>query len=175
MTNLHDKSKLLFANTFGPDLFGDPGIGRIKLSDPLNRYMYNALLKDYIGWHEKTHRFYPNYEKDKSRMNFLYYTQYLYAAGGVLLAGMVINPNYTTPRSYYLRKFNILFLGWIGFTFGMRNYETLKVKMFLRMNDYFPLEIKRALATQDYRHFALFDYNNPGRQLFDEETGKSLS
>ena len=27
----------------------------------------------------------------------------------------------------------------------------------LRMNDYFPLEIKRALRDKDFRHIALFD------------------
>ena len=45
----------------------------------------------------------------------------------------------------------------------------------LKMHDYFPLEIKRAIQSKDYRHVALFDWKNPGRQLFDEKTGKSLS
>ena len=49
----------------------------------------------------------------------------------------------------------------------------------LRMNDYFPLEIKRALRDKDFRHIALFDLEqaaaDKNRQLFDTETGKSLS
>ena len=47
--------------------------------------------------------------------------------------------------------------------------------MMLSMYDYMPIEIKRGLQSKDYRHFALFDYKNPDRQLWDKETGKSLS
>ena len=45
------------------------------------------------------------------------------------------------------------------------------------MNDYFPLEIKRALQDKDFRHLALFDLDEVSkkRQLFDPATGKSLS
>ena len=43
------------------------------------------------------------------------------------------------------------------------------------MYDYFPFEVKRTLASKDYRYMADFNWENPGRQLFDEETGKSLS
>ena len=47
----------------------------------------------------------------------------------------------------------------------------------LKMNDYFPLEVKRALRDQDFRHLALFDLEQAAkdRKLFDEKTGKSLS
>lgn len=45
----------------------------------------------------------------------------------------------------------------------------------LKMHDYFPLEVKRALQSKDYRHLTLFDWENPGRKLFDDVTGKSLS
>ena len=47
----------------------------------------------------------------------------------------------------------------------------------LRMNDYFPLEIKRALRDKNFRHIALFDLEAAAkeRQLFDPVTGKSLS
>ena len=43
------------------------------------------------------------------------------------------------------------------------------------MNEYLPLEVRRTMQTKDFRHVANFDYRNPGRQLFDEKTGKSLS
>ena len=45
------------------------------------------------------------------------------------------------------------------------------------MNDYFPMEIKRALRDKDFRHIALFDLDEAEkkRQLFDTVTGKSLS
>ena len=49
--------------------------------------------------------------------------------------------------------------------------------MLLRMNDYFPMEIKRALRDKDFRHIALFDLDQveKERKLFDDVTGKSLS
>ena len=47
--------------------------------------------------------------------------------------------------------------------------------MLLQMYDYMPIEVKRTMQSKDFRHLALFDYRNPGRQLFDEKTGKSLS
>ena len=43
------------------------------------------------------------------------------------------------------------------------------------MQDYLPLEVRRTMQTKDFRHIQQFDYRNPGRQLFDKETGKSLS
>ena len=49
------------------------------------------------------------------------------------------------------------------------------LNMMLKMHDYFPLEVKRAMRDKDYRHLALFDWENPGRKLFDDVTGKSLS
>ena len=47
--------------------------------------------------------------------------------------------------------------------------------MLLQMNEYLPLEVRRTMQTKDFRHIQMFDYKNPGRQLFDEKTGKSLS
>ena len=48
----------------------------------------------------------------------------------------------------------------------------------LKMHDYFPLEIKRALQDKDFRHLGLFnpsEEGKAGRVLFDARTGKSLS
>ena len=47
----------------------------------------------------------------------------------------------------------------------------------LKMNDYFPLEVKRALQDKDFRHLGLFDPEEVSktRMLFDPVTGKSLS
>ena len=42
----------------------------------------------------------------------------------------------------------------------------------LRMNDYFPLEVKRALQDKDFRHMMLL--NTEGLR-FDAQTGKSLN
>ena len=62
-----------------------------------------------------------------------------------------------------------------GYTFGRKVYLDHMTLVNLKMYDYFPMEVKRALRTQDYRYLELFDYKNPGRELFDPETGKSLS
>ena len=51
--------------------------------------------------------------------------------------------------------------------------------MYMRMNDYLPLEVKRSLRDKDFRHLALFDLDehlkNGKRKMFDEATGKALS
>ena len=76
-----------------------------------------------------------------------------------------------------MRKFSIFAYGLIGYNLGMRYYEDHLTNTLLRMNDYFPLEIKRALRDKDFRHIALFDAEevSKSRQLFDPVTGKSLS
>ena len=88
---------------------------------------------------------------------------------------MVVNPNFTARHSFYLRKFNVVLFATVGYAWGRKKQDQVLWHMLLKMNDYFPLEVKRALATKDYRYMALFDWENPGRQLFDEATGKSLS
>ena len=44
----------------------------------------------------------------------------------------------------------------------------------LKNYDYFPLEVKRTLQDKDFRHIMLFDWENPGRQLYCEKSGKAL-
>ena len=75
----------------------------------------------------------------------MYYFQYLTSAVGVVFAGTVWNPNFVKRRSWYMRK--IAIFGWalIGFGFGRRYYEDTITVTMLKMNDYFPVEIKRAL------------------------------
>ena len=63
----------------------------------------------------------------------------------------------------------------VGYQWGKKVENENMTITLMRMNDYFPLEVKRALQTKDFRHLAAFDYKNPGRTLFDTETGKSLS
>ena len=70
--------------------------------------------------------------------------KWVYAASGVMFAGMIFNPNYTSPRSFYLRKINVVFLGWLGYCWGRRQQDNHMAFMLLRMNDYFPLEVRRA-------------------------------
>ena len=76
-----------------------------------------------------------------------------------------------------MRKISIVAWGAIGFAFGRRYYQDQVTMTMLKMNDYFPMEIKRALQDKDFRHLALFDLDKVSkeRQLFDTVTGKSLS
>ena len=76
-----------------------------------------------------------------------------------------------------MRKISIVGFGLIGLAFAKRFQEDHIVMMMLRMNDYFPLEIKRALQDKDFRHLALFDLDEAkkSRPMFDPATGKSLS
>ena len=48
-------------------------------------------------------------------------------------------------------------MGGIGWMFFGRYGNDQIVFTFARMNDYFPLEVKRALRDKDFRHLALFD------------------
>ena len=101
--------------------------------------------------------------------------KWLWGFAGFCFGGIVINPNFTSPHSYYLRKFNVAIFAVSFYAFGRKKQDYQLLNMLLKMNDYFPLEVKRALQDKDYRHMALFNWTNPGRKLFDDVTGKSLS
>ena len=97
---------------------------------------------------------------------------------GVFFALVVVNPNFVNRRSWYMRKANIGIFYLIGWELGNKFYKDQITFTMLRMNDYFPIEIKRALQDQDFRHLALFNPEEEmkhGRVLFDAKTGKSLS
>ena len=72
-----------------------------------------------------------------------------------------------------MRKISIFAFSIIGYNFGARYADDQTCMMMLKMNDYLPLEIKRALQDKDFRHLALFDPDS--RKQFDPVTGKSLS
>ena len=160
---------------FSEDVFGEESIGKRRIKDPVNTYLFFKLMRNYLKWHEDNGNFYSNYDSDKSRLKFLQYQSYGWALTGFFFAGMVINPNYSSSRAFYLRKFNALLFSWLGYTYGQKKVNTHLNVIMMRLNDYLPMEIKRALASKDYRYIALFDYENEKRQLFDNYTGKSLS
>ena len=76
-----------------------------------------------------------------------------------------------------MRKIAIFGWGIVGYNLGRRYYEDHVTKTMLRMNDYFPLEVKRALQDKEFRHMFLLnvDEESKTRQFFDPATGKSLS
>lgn len=169
-----------FSDTFFPggiteDVFGDSHTGQNRSTDKLNKHLFLDMARDYVKWQSTNHRFHDNFDADKARYHRLNRGQYAWAGLGIAFAGMVINPNYTSSRAFYLRKLNVLFFAWAGWSWGRKLKDDHTTLTLLRMNDYFPVEVKRAFESKDYRHFALFDWENPGRQLFDKDTGKSLS
>ena len=104
----------------GEDVFGEPCIGRIAKPDPVNSYMTKALLREYIEWHENNGRFHDSYDYDKSKLKWLSAMKYVWAAAGFAFGGIVINPNFTGKRSFYLRKFNVLMFASIFYSWGRK-------------------------------------------------------
>ena len=103
------------------------------------------------------YKFHPEFESDLSYLGFLKNLRYLGAGAGITFAATVVNPNYMSRRSYYGRKLQCVLWGLIAFNLVDRYYQDQQTYTMLRMNDYFPLEIKRALRDKDFRHIALFD------------------
>lgn len=166
---------LFFLGGVGEDVFGETYAGRIAKADDQNKFLLMKMLRSYISWHEQNGRFYDNYDNDKSKLAALSRRKYMWGFTGFVFAGTIINPNFTAKSSFYLRKINVVLWALIGYHWGRKKQDFHLLNMMLKMNDYFPLEIKRALQDKDYRHAALFDWENPGRKLFDDATGKSLS
>ena len=137
---------LFFLGGVGEDVFGETFAGQIVRPDPLNKYLLLSQLKEYIRWQEKNGRFHDGYEYDKKKLHFFGAMKWFWAGTGVLFAGMVINPNFTSKHySFYLRKFNVVLFGLIGYHWGRKKQDQHLLNMMLKMHDYFPLEIKRAI------------------------------
>ena len=166
---------LLYLGGVGEDIFGETYAARIARKDHENKYLLIKMVREYIQWHEKNGRFYDQYQADKTKLQVLGTMKWVGAFTGFCFAATIINPNFTAKSSFYMRKFNVLLWAGIFYAWGRKKQDYHLLNMMLKMNDYFPLEIKRALQDKDYRHAALFDWENPGRKLFDDVTGKSLS
>ncbi len=149
---------LLYLGGVGEDIFGETYAARIARKDHENKYLLMKMLKEYIHWHEQNHRFYDGYQSDKSKLHFLSAAKWAWAFGGFCFAGTIINPNFTSKSSFYMRKFNVLLFAGIFYAWGRKKEDYHMLNMMLKMHDYFPLEIKRALQDKDYRHVALFDW-----------------
>ena len=137
--------------------------------------MLTKYLKEYIEWHATNHHFHDTFEADWARQKRLGYYKWVYTFIGFTFAATIVNPNYTHRQSYYLRKFWPLFFAAIGYQWGHKIESQNLLCNLLRMHDYLPLEVKRAMQTKDHRHLSTFDWKNPGRELFDPVTGKALS
>ena len=158
-------------------MFGAEFAGREIIYDSMNKDLFLKMLKNYNQWQYKNGQFHPGFDSDYSKLKRLSYYTYVGFFFGVMFAGTVWNPNFVKRRSWWMRKFSLIGFGYVGMSLAQRYYEDQITNMMLKMNDYFPLEIKRALQDKDFRHLALFDLDEVSkkRQLFDPATGKSLS
>ena len=74
------------------------------------------MIKNYIQtYKDQGGTFYEDFEKDMKKLKRLERMRYLGLAGGVFLAATVFNPNFTSRRSWYVRKFSLVFWGAAGF------------------------------------------------------------
>ena len=159
----------------GSDIFGEHQVAQLAKADRVNDFLLLKYLGDYLSWHAANHRFHDEFKADWTRQKRLQWYTYGLSAGGFIFAATVVNPNFTHRNSYYLRRTWPVFFAMIGYQWGRKLESHNLLCTMLRMNDYFPLEVKRALQTKDFRHLQTFNYKNPDRVLFDSETGKSLS
>ena len=166
---------MVFLPGMAADIFGEERAARFDRMDLVNDYLRTKYLKEYLRWSLETGNCSPTLKDDWARVNR--YGHYYNGLGiaGFLFAAIVVNPNYTKRRSFYLKKFNCIFFPVIFASWGLKLQNEATLELMLRNYDYFPLEIKRTLATKDYRYLVGFDYKNPNRKLFDEKTHKSLS
>lgn len=164
----------LFPGGLTDDLFGEGQIGQGRQTDATNKHLFLTMSRDYVKWHETNHHFYEGYDSDKGKLRWLHRAQWGWALFGLCFMGLLINPNYTSSRSWYLRKLNAGLGAYVGFAWGKKKKDDQMSLMLLQMWDYFPQEVRRAFESKDYRHLALFDWENPGRQLFHPDSGKSL-
>ena len=143
MDSFYSRRLKLPAN--GEDVFGEQFAAREIIYDPQNKDLFLKMLTNYYEWQIKNGKFSPQFRNDLRRLNGYQVVPYFTGAAGVLLAGTVINPNFVKRRSYYMRKLNIFAFGLLAFNLGVRYLEDHITCTMLRMNDYLPLEIKRAL------------------------------
>ena len=173
MDSFYSRRMKLPAN--GEDVFGEHFAAREIIYDPQNKQLFLTMLSNYLEWQIQNGRLNPQFHDDLKRLRGYQVVPYLSGACGVLFAGTVWNPNFVKRRSYYMRKFAIFGWGLLGFNLGVRYLEDHITCTMLRMNDYLPLEIKRALQDKDFRHIALLNEEDVSKSRFDPATGKSLS
>ena len=164
--------------SIGEDVFGAEFAGREKVFDAQNKDLFIKMMLNYRMWQEKTGTFHPTFQQDFNRIQRYNYYRYVGAGVGVMFAGVVWNPNFVNRRSWYMRKIAIAAWALVGYEFTNRFFKDQITITMLKMNDYYPLEIKRALQDKDFRHIGLFDpeaETKAGRLLFDPVSGKSLS
>ena len=135
----------IFPGGIGSCIFGEEGTARVVRRDDVNEYLRNKYLFDYFKFAHQNNTLGKEFENDLNKLRRSGYYTYLYALTGVVFAGVIYNPNYTSRHSFYLRKMTPIFFGLIGYAFGHAQHSKLINATMLRMNDHLPLEVKRTL------------------------------
>ena len=131
----------------------------------------------YLAQQRATGNMYPEFDADVRRVQWYSQSRYIYAAIGAVFALTVWNPNFIRRRAWYMKKVSLGIWTLIGWQYGRKWYNDEMTFTLLKAYDYLPLETKRAMMDQDFRHLALFDLDevDKSRPMWDPETKKSLS
>ena len=158
----------------GEDIFGETNRAQLEIKDPVNDFLLRKSLKEWFAHQDSDLKFTNKFMWDKVALSHAKFGTWAWGGASAAFAATVINPNFTKRQSYYVRKFNIVVGFCVGAQWAIRNQNEAALIYQLKMWDYQPYEVRRAMQTKDYRYMAMFDYQNPDRKLFDEKTGKAI-
>ena len=74
-----------------------------------------------------------------------------------------------------MRKIAPFMMASVGWMWGKKKFDDHMTNFMLTINEHVPFEVRRCLATKDFRYMANFDYRTPGVVQFDPVSGKSLT
>lgn len=155
----------------GGDVFGEVGPGRNIPNDPNNTFLRTMYLKEYFQTAASKGALHEDFGKDMMWFQTSFYQKLAYASAGVMFAGVIFNPNYTSRHSFYMRKLTPIFFGMIGWQWGKKKSADQLTNLMLKNYDYYPRAVRRTLETKDHRHMIGFDFD---KVRFDPKTGKCL-
>lgn len=157
----------------GSDIFGEEATARQQQEDPVNTHMRTMYMTEWWKWAQTNQHLHPDTENDISKLKRIqkYWTP-VYALAGIVFAGVVYNPNFTSRNSFYLRKMTPVFFGAIGLQWGFTQFNKLQINIMLKNADYYPYEVRRTLHSKDYRYMVGFDFT---KAKYDEVSGKCIS
>ena len=135
----------IFMGGYGSDIFGEQNVARNVEADPVNDHLRDKYMRSYIADGRAKKQFYADFEKDLAQVQTNRIKTWAIAFTAAGFAAMVINPNFTQRRSYYMRKFIPFMSGLIGFQWGRKCESQHVLATMLQLNEHLPLEVKRTL------------------------------
>jgi hypothetical protein len=106
----------IWLSGIGSDIFGERASARLLHTDKANDYLMTMYLTQYFQRARQTGNLHKDFETDLNRLWYAdKFYKPLYGLIGVVFAGIIFNPNYTSRHSFYLRKFTPIFFGTLGY------------------------------------------------------------